>query len=75
LYQRKQVAQFGFEFAQVDASASAGRGAIDLAIGAVKVADFVGVEVDPDGESPRPSRHDSVDVSIVAEFAAVVGKV
>jgi hypothetical protein len=49
-------------------------GAVDLAVGAVEVADLVGVEVHADGQPPGASRHHRVDVAIPVEVAAVVGE-
>ena len=41
-----------------------GRGPVDLAVDAVEIASFVGIQVDADRDSPRPAGEDGVDVSV-----------
>jgi hypothetical protein len=41
-----------------------GRSPVDLAVDAVEIASFVGIQVDADRDSPRPAGEDGVDVSV-----------
>ena len=57
---------------QSDVTGLSGRGAIDLAVDAVKIALLVGIEVHPNGKPSRSPRNDRIDVGEVLVASSVV---